>query len=171
MTIDNNDLLFAKVKPEAIIPTKRDEDAGYDIYACFDEDFIYFKPHETKLISTGIACAMSSDYYMQLDERGSTAIKGVKKSAGIIDSGFRNEIFVAICNINDKPLVIAKDYVTSKDIFGEIGLDYVIYPYSKAIAQGIIHRVYKMDIKEVKYEDLLTIHSERGVGQLGSSKK
>src|SRR5690606_33646017 len=27
---------FAKVKPHAIIPSKRDEDAGYDIYACVD---------------------------------------------------------------------------------------------------------------------------------------
>ena len=31
---------FAKVKPNAKIPTKREEDAGYDIYACFDEDYI-----------------------------------------------------------------------------------------------------------------------------------
>ena len=31
---------FAKIKPNAIIPTKRLEDAGYDIYPCFDEDYI-----------------------------------------------------------------------------------------------------------------------------------
>ena len=30
---------FAKVRPTAKIPTKRDEDAGYDIYANFEEDY------------------------------------------------------------------------------------------------------------------------------------
>ena len=37
-------IYFAKVKPEAKIPSKRDEDAGYDIYACFEEDFVKFEP-------------------------------------------------------------------------------------------------------------------------------
>ena len=27
---------------------------GFDIYACFDEDYIVINPHETKLIPTGI---------------------------------------------------------------------------------------------------------------------
>ena len=30
---------FAKVKQDAVIPTKREEDAGYDIFLCFEEDF------------------------------------------------------------------------------------------------------------------------------------
>ena len=33
---------FAKVRPTAKIPTKRDEDAGYDIYANFEEDYKQF---------------------------------------------------------------------------------------------------------------------------------
>ena len=38
---------FAKVKPNAKIPTKRLEDAGLDIYACFDEPNIVIR--HTKL--------------------------------------------------------------------------------------------------------------------------
>ena len=38
--MNNNELIFAKVRPEAIIPTKREEDAGRDLYPCFDEDYI-----------------------------------------------------------------------------------------------------------------------------------
>ena len=34
---------FAKVHPNAIIPSKREEDMGFDIYACFDEDYIMIK--------------------------------------------------------------------------------------------------------------------------------
>ena len=37
---ENEDkIYFAKMKEGAVIPTKREEDAGYDLYACFDEDF------------------------------------------------------------------------------------------------------------------------------------
>ena len=49
------DIKFAKVKPSAKIPTKRQEDAGMDVYACFDEDYMIIMPHETKMIPTGIA--------------------------------------------------------------------------------------------------------------------
>ena len=55
--IKDNDLYFAKVNPNAIIPSKRDEDGGYDVYACFDEDYMVIQPHETKLIPSGIATA------------------------------------------------------------------------------------------------------------------
>ena len=42
--VKENELLFAKTKGDAIIPTKRDEDGCYDIYACFDEDEITIEP-------------------------------------------------------------------------------------------------------------------------------
>ena len=75
-------LIFAKVKPEATIPTKREEDAGRDLYPCFDEDYILINPLETKLIPTGIATAFSPNYYAQIQERGSTGSKGIKYGAG-----------------------------------------------------------------------------------------
>ena len=56
---------FAKIKDKAIIPSKRDEDAGYDIYACLDRPYMVIMPHETKMIPTGIASACDKDYYRQ----------------------------------------------------------------------------------------------------------
>ena len=47
----------------------------------------------------------------------------------------------------------------------------VVYPYSKAIAQLIVHEVPKMDIKEISYDELKKIPSKRGTGSLGSSGK
>ena len=85
---------FAKVKEGAIVPSKRDEDMGFDIYACFDEDYIKIDPHETKLIPTGIASACDPEYGFLLKERGSTGSKGIALRAGVIDSGYRNEWFV-----------------------------------------------------------------------------
>lgn len=46
-----------------------------------------------------------------------------------------------------------------------------IYPYSKAICQALILPVPKMNSKEVTYDELKSIASERGMGMLGSSNK
>lgn len=170
-------IYFSKTKENAIIPTKERENAGYDFYACFDEDFIEIPPHQTKLIPTGIAWASSEDYYLQIEERSSTGSKGIKKSAGVIDSGYRGEILVAISNINDKTLIISK--LTEEElsttypqvIHKDIHKFYIIYPYSKAIAQGVVHRVLDLDVQELPYEDLLKIKSNRGTGAFGSSNK
>lgn len=159
-------IMFAKVKGNAIIPTKRDEDAGYDLYACFDNEYIVINPLETKLIPTGIAAAIPTGYYFQIEERGSTGSKGIKKSAGIIDSGYRNEIFVAVTNCNNKPLVITKE--SNTDYLED---DYLVYPYNKAIAQMLLHRVHNLETEEISYDDLIKIPSERGLGALGSSGK
>jgi dUTP pyrophosphatase len=171
MTINENDLIFAKVKEGAVIPSKDDENAGYDIYPCFLEDYMYFKPHETKLVPTGIASALNNKYYIQIQERGSTGSKGMKYGAGVIDASYRGEWFIVITNTNDIPMVIAKEHVTTKDIFGEFGMRYIIYPYSKAIAQGIVHEVPQMNVTELTYQELLMIESERGTRALGSSGK
>ena len=164
------DLIFAKVRPEATIPTKREEDAGRDLYPCFDEDYILINPLETKLIPTGIATAFSPKYYAQIQERGSTGSKGIKYGAGVIDSGYRGEWFVPITNCNTIPLVISK--LSKEDTEKEVKNHNIIYyPYSKGIAQFVMIEVPEFKEKEVSYEELLEIKSERGIGALGSSNK
>lgn len=197
--LQENDLLFAKVRQDAIIPTKDNENAGYDIYANFEEDYLIIPPHETVLVPTGIASALSDKYYLQVHERGSTGSKGMKYGAGVIDSSFRGEIFIVITNTNNSEIVISKlscEELLSKygkeDEDGDTCIEYaykneklrlyfdnvigecyraIIYPYSKAIAQLIVHEVPKMNVKEVPYEELKNIPSKRGTGALGSSKK
>ena len=124
------------------------------------------EPLETKLIPTNIASVLPFNYYFQVEERGSTGSKGIKKSAGVIDSGYRNEIFIALTNCNSKPVVIAKhpDMIAKPD-------DYILYPYSKAIAQLVLHEVPQLESEEIDYEELKAIPSERGMGALGSSNK
>ena len=117
MEVRANKLYWAKVRPNAIIPTKNREDAGYDIYACFDEAYIMIPPHTTASIPTGIACAVRDKYYLQVQERGSTGSIGMKYGAGVIDSSYRGEIFIVITNTNDVPIVIA-----SKEKMSEVKL-------------------------------------------------
>lgn len=161
---------FAKVRPTAKIPTKRVEDAGYDIYADFEEPFILINPHETVMIPTGIASACDTDYCFVLKERGSTGTKGMAQRAGIIDSGYRSEWFVPITNTTDKTLFITKStYLTKlKATYEEHA---IYYPYEKAICQALVMPVPTVDVEEYTYEELKAIPSSRGVGALGSSGK
>lgn len=168
----NTEVKFAKVHPNAIIPSKRDEDMGFDIYACFDESYIIIEPHETKLIPTGIASVCSSEYGFLLRERGSTGSKGIALRAGVIDSGYRNEWFVGLTNTTDKLLFISKfPEERTIEIYGKLDKPIFVYPYSKAIAQALVVPIPKVDVEEISYEDLKSIESERGLGKLGSSNK
>ena len=161
------DLFFARIRPDAVIPSKHDEDAGYDIYACFNEEYIEIEPGKIKLISTGIATALPKGFFMQLNERSSSGSKGLSIRCGVVDSGYRGEIFVAINNTTNKPIIICKDENLSN--FDEN--KYTVWPYQKAIAQGVILPVPEFKIKEVSYKQLQNIESKRGATALGASGK
>lgn len=169
MEVRGNKLYWAKVRPDAIIPTKEKEDAGYDIYACFGDPYILIPSHKTALVPTGIACAVRDAYYLQVQERGSTGSIGLKYGAGVIDSGYRGEIFIALTNTNIFSVAIYKNEEDIWQLKRMCGV--ILYPYSKAIAQLVAHKVLAMDEEEISYEDLKSISSKRGDGMLGSSGK
>ena len=177
INLDDNKIYFAKTNPNAVIPTKKLEDAGYDAYACFEEDYFVIEPYKTRPVPTGIAAAFSNKYYVQVEERSSTGKNGIKKSAGVMDSGYRGEYLILTFNTNDKPFVITK--LEEKDIPEEFMVDgkvynkneVIFYPYKKAICQLVLHIVPNLETEELSYEDLLTIKSDRGVNGFGSSGK
>lgn len=163
---NKNELFFARKKEDVILPTKRTEDCGYDIYAYFEDDCMIIEPHQTKMIPTGLYTAMSDEWAGIIKDRGSNGSVGLQTVCGVIDSGFRNEIFVAVTNTNEKPIMILKGFKKTKEY-----KDVIIYPYSKAIAQMMIVAVPKMEVIELSVEELQAISSERGLGMLGSSNK
>ena len=167
------EIKFAKVHPNAIIPSKRDEDMAFDIYPCFDDDYIVINPHETKLIPTGIASACSPKYGFVLKERGSTGSKGIAIRCGVLDSGYRDSWFVCLTNTTNKVMFISKlsEQETYDKYYGDIMPESFVYPYSKAIAQALVVPVPKTKVKEISYDELKAIKSERGLGKLGSSNK
>ena len=159
---------FAKTKEGAVVPSKRDEDVGFDIYACFEEDWIEIPPHTSKLIPTGIASAFDKEWGVVFRERGSTGVKNLKVNAGVIDSGFRNEWFVSLYNGNDVSIYITKfmDGEQSPE-----DKNAILYSYEKGIAQALVIPVPDVTSKEISYDELKDIRSERGMGMLGSSNK
>ena len=94
-----------KLTETAHLPEKAHvEDAGWDLYA--DEDIILHS-YETKLVSTGIALALPSGYAGLIWDRSSLGVKGIHRHAGVIDSGYRGEVKVALKNTHDKSYVIS----------------------------------------------------------------
>lgn len=172
--LEENKIYFAKVRNSAVVPQKDDWNAGFDIYACFDDDYIIIPPHSTALIPSGIASAIPEGYYIQIQERGSSGSKGIKYSAGVVDSSYRGEWFLAAANVNDKPVLITKLNLEAMDesVRNIIESGFVVYPYSKALFQGIVHCVHnELKREEISFEELKKIPSERGDGKLGSSGK
>ena len=156
---------FAKVRDGAKIPSKRYEDAGYDFYACFDDQTLIIPKGVPTLIPTGIASAMSSKYYLNLKhERGSTGKLGMSLLSGVVDSGYRNEILINITPLY-KDIMISKTH-TGKPVDME---NVIIYPYDYAIAQGTLEYVPNVIVKEIPYEQLKEIPSERGMNGYGST--
>ena len=157
---------FAKLRPNAIFPTKRDEDACYDLYACLDE-VTQIKPHETVNIPTGIASAFNQKWKVVLYERGSNSKWDGMLQAGIIDSGYRGEYFVSIHNGSDYPILLEPN--GNRIMFD--GTAFHVPVKKKAICQFAIEEVPQINLKEVNISEVEKVPSHRGSGALGSSGK
>ena len=128
MKLNDNELCFAKIRETARVPSKKDEDAGFDFYADFAEEFFVIGAGETRPVPTGIAAAFSSKFYAQVEERSSMAKLGIKKSGGVMDSGYRGEYLIMLYNTNKKPFIISK--VSAEDLADEFEVNGVEYKKS-----------------------------------------
>ena len=191
--MDSIKLGWYKLKPEATIPTKTPDNAGYDIYTI--EKDVMLMPHEHKLFSTGLAAVVSEGWWLMAMDRGSTGSKGIHIHCGVIDNNYRGEIFICLNNDNDYPVkftdaeepgprthterltesatphkdgtVPAVMYIKTVEV-----MDYFVYPTSKAIAQIMpipqpIVESYEIDGEAWKKLK----NTDRGDGKLGSSGK
>jgi dUTP pyrophosphatase len=102
--------------PAATLPTVAHvgEDLGYDLYA-FEDSWVFKTP---SLIRTGIAVAAYSDPFgyqpvgLIIKDRSSMASKGVFTHAGVIDAGYRGEIWVNMTYDHPSPYnILAGDKI------------------------------------------------------------
>ena len=159
-------ILFAKIREGAVIPTRRDEDSDYDLYACFEEEEFVIPPFSTRLIPTGLISAFDESLGVKFEERGSNTKWCGIVQAGVIDSGYRGEWLCAMYNGNPVPAVISK---AAREV--ERREDCVLVPYGKAICQFHVREILKTAVVEQSPEEILSRRSERGSGRLGSSGK
>lgn len=143
-------LKIKKLREDATLPYRATEgSAGMDLYACIDEEMT-IAPGEILLIPTGIAIEIPTpDYVAYIFARSGLAIKhGVTlaNSVGVVDSDYRGEVCVGLCNVGNKPYTIAP---------------------KERIAQMVISPVSLMPTVEVQELS----DTERGKGGFGSTGK
>ena len=100
---------FKKLKPNATVPTQGSEySAGYDLYAAIESD-IEIAPHKTVMIGTGLAFEIPPYTFMGIFARSGLGVKkGITLSngVGVVDSDYRGEIGVGLCNLSEEAYTI-----------------------------------------------------------------
>ena len=162
----NIDVKFRKVVKNAKVPTRANHgDAGYDIFAC---EKTSIEPMCRKLIPVGICVEIPEGYYGRIAPRSGLSLKnGVDIMAGVIDSGYRDELKVLVINLNLPDMLFNKSdkaLRTYGQIFGS-QFRFEIYPGDR-IAQLIIEKCHSVNWID---SDSELGSSDRGVGGFGSS--
>ena len=143
----NVEVLFAKLDPDASIPTQGSKSAaGWDLRAL--EDTVVEKSKSSK-IRTGLAVAIPEGWEGQIRSRSSLGAKGMimPNGVGTIDSDYRGELMVLATWIGEgEKIELSK---------------------GERIAQMLIAPVPFTTYREVSFEELST--TDRGEGGFGSS--
>lgn len=176
-----------KLNKAAIIPTKTENNAGFDIYTI--EKDIVIQPHENHLFNTGLAAMLEPGWWFMAMDRGSTGSKDLHLHCGVVDNNYRGELFICIHNDNNYPVKFTNDeepglHTHKEKVHSTIGessaytlvevevIDYLVYPTSKAIAQIIPILQPKVDSRELSDAEWeIYKNTDRGDGKLGSSGK
>ena len=120
-----------------------------DLYACI-EGPVTIRPGDLVMIPTGIAIELpSANYVAYLFARSGLGIKHgicLSNGVGVVDSDYRGEVCVGLCNVSDK--------------------EYTIEPFER-VAQMVISPVSLMPAVEVSELS----DTERGAGGFGSTGK
>ena len=156
--MENFNLIWAKFSETAIIPSKRESDAGFDLYVDCKGDInlhsIGIQPNSTVRFDTNIGVVIPKGYVGIVKERSSTGKLSMFVGAGIIDEGYRGQIGVFITNTSN---------------------EHIYLPVSKAVAQMIVVKCEHSNSENIFYgtpEEFANKYpSERGLGKEGSSGK
>ncbi|MDQ5983353.1 MAG: Deoxyuridine 5'-triphosphate nucleotidohydrolase [Eubacteriales bacterium SKADARSKE-1] len=108
--MNQNEVAIVKKRNNAKIPYRATTgSAGLDLCAAIDESII-IAPGDLVSIPSGIAIALPNENYVALIfARSGLGVKyGITLSngVGVIDSDYRGEIFVGLCNLSKEPYEI-----------------------------------------------------------------
>lgn len=133
-------------QPEARMPIRaHSDDAGWDLFVSQE---VVVPPHGFLDVPSGVSVELPNGYWGLLTGRSSTIRKrGLLVVQGVIDTGYRGELFSAVWNLTSEAVKIAR---------GERIAQLILLP--NATAQSVL----------VRHEGDLA-GSERGFGGFGSS--
>lgn len=95
-------LKIKRIHPNVKLPQyAHNTDAGMDLYL---PETLTLAPGERKKITSGIALELPSDTVGLILEKSSRAAEGLKGSGGVIDEGYRGEVYLMPWNTTDHEL-------------------------------------------------------------------
>lgn len=159
-------LCFFKDDERAIIPKKRKEGAGYEVYMLPTDERITINPGETRLLDTGLKANFSSNYVILVKETDESGLDGLRIGAGVIESGFKDRIMIPINNTSDKKIVLMpadkgkwfEDKMDKHYFSFDIGNKF-IYTQDKAIGKLLLVPVMDAEVEEVSREEFERFNS------------
>lgn len=130
--------------PNFKMPTKATPgSAGFDLYLCGE---LTIQKNETVKVPLGFCIEIPKGFEAQIRGRSSLTYRGTIVPVGTIDSDYRGEISVVICNLNN---------------------DSLLFKGGERIAQMIIQQLPTMDLEIATGLQETT----RGAGGFGSTGK
>ena len=99
------EIKIKKIVKNAVIPKYAHYgDAGFDLYSTGG---YIVKPKETAIVKTGIQIEIPNGYFGSIRDRSGLAVKhSIHTLAGVVDSGYRGEVKVALINLGEIEFVI-----------------------------------------------------------------
>ena len=99
-----------RLNDNAVLPKRATEgSAGADLYACINEP-VTIAPGQLVKIPTGIAIELESNELAAfLFARSGLGVKHgitLSNSVGVVDSDYRGEVCVGLCNVSSEPYTI-----------------------------------------------------------------
>ncbi len=137
------EIKIKRLNKDAYLPTYANPgDAGMDLRTTEDKTL---KPGERYGFKIGFAVEIPNGYVALVWDKSGLANKhGLKTMAGVIDSGYRGEWEIVICNLSDRPYSFVK---------------------GDKIAQALIQKVERADVIETE----TLSETQRGDGKMGST--
>lgn len=137
-------LKVKKLRDDAVLPMRaHHDDAGLDIYTC---ETHVIPPHGIAKIGTGIALEIPEGYVGLVWDKSSTGSKGILALGGVVDAGYRGEVFIFLHNLADTTYTFEAGH---------------------KVAQMLIQKVELCDVEEVGALE----ESKRGDKAFGSTGK
>lgn len=101
--------IVLKTHPKAIIPTKRQSDAGFDLYAVFDDKIVIQKANEMMIFNTKLKMRFDTGYVATIKERGSTRLHNLNVGAGVVEGNYAGEYLIMMTNLNEYIDIVYSD--------------------------------------------------------------
>lgn len=140
-------LPMRRIRPQAVLPIRATAgSAGLDLHACINEP-LTLEPGCRAMIPTGLAAAIPQGVAGMIYARSSLGTKhgiALSNGVGVVDSDYRGEIRVGLCNFSTEP--------------------YTIQP-GERVAQLVLQPILSLPVQEVETLD----ETSRGEGGFGST--